>query len=256
MNDRVDVAVRFAPVRVVAAPDGGMRVAVATDANRGDAQLAARLHRPGVVRDALMALGDALGSDLRRKANDRADYLAVSDRARQGRLEGRVGRAEGVSRAAIRDRCEARRAARSGAHGRGRRAAHRGDVARRVDVRTARVASAGGTGRCGSPRRFGIARTARAFVALDAAAFAAIAPHSRLSHDDARVRADHRRRSNATRARADALAARVRPDASRVAARRRSVRAVAGRSLQRAARAAHAQGEDRAARTALRARAG
>src|SRR5580698_1172803 len=65
-----------------------MRVAVATDANRGDAQLAARLHRPGVVRDALMALGDALGSDLRRKANDRADYLQYL-----------IARGKGVSKA-------------------------------------------------------------------------------------------------------------------------------------------------------------
>ncbi len=88
MNERVDVAVRFAPVRVAAAPDGGMRVAVATDANRGDAQLAARLHRPGVVRDALMALADALGSDLRRKANDRADYLQYL-----------IARGKGVSKA-------------------------------------------------------------------------------------------------------------------------------------------------------------
>jgi hypothetical protein len=75
VTDRVDIAVGFAPVRVTSSPDGGMRVAIATDANRGDAHLAARLHRPGVVRDALMAIGDALGSDLRRKANDRADYL-------------------------------------------------------------------------------------------------------------------------------------------------------------------------------------
>jgi SWIM zinc finger len=88
MSDRIDVAVGFAPVRVQAAPDGGMRVAIATDANRGEAHLAARLHRPGVVRDALLALGDALGSDLRRKANDRADYLQYL-----------ISRGKGVSKA-------------------------------------------------------------------------------------------------------------------------------------------------------------
>jgi hypothetical protein len=88
MSDRIDVAVGFAPVHVQAAPDGGMRVAIATDANRSAARLAARLHRPGVVRDALMALGDALGSDLRRKANDRADYLQYL-----------ISRGKGVSKA-------------------------------------------------------------------------------------------------------------------------------------------------------------
>ena len=76
MTERVDIPVRLAPPRVDVAADGAMRIAIATDGARADASLAARLHRPGVVRDALLALGDALGSDLRRKANDRADYLA------------------------------------------------------------------------------------------------------------------------------------------------------------------------------------
>jgi len=48
---------------------------LATDPER-PAGIAARLHRPGVTRDALLAMGDVLASDLRRKANDRADYLA------------------------------------------------------------------------------------------------------------------------------------------------------------------------------------
>jgi hypothetical protein len=52
-----------------------MRITLPVDAERGVPHLAARLHRPGVVRDALLALGDVLGSDLRRKATDRADYL-------------------------------------------------------------------------------------------------------------------------------------------------------------------------------------
>ncbi|HEY0253177.1 MAG TPA: hypothetical protein VGC41_16700, partial [Kofleriaceae bacterium] len=77
-NERLDVPVAFAPPSVKVAEDGAMRIAIATDGNRsvnGTAQLAARLHRPGVMRDALLAVGDVLGSDLRRKANDRADYL-------------------------------------------------------------------------------------------------------------------------------------------------------------------------------------
>lgn len=74
-NDRLDVPVSFAPPTVTVGEDGAMRIAIATDGNRAEAKLAARLHRPGVMRDALLAVGDVLGSDLRRKANDRADYL-------------------------------------------------------------------------------------------------------------------------------------------------------------------------------------
>src|SRR5262249_13994122 len=70
------VPVSFAPTKVTTAPDGAMRVRLATDNERSAARLAARLHRPGVVRDALLAMGDVLASDLRRKATDRADYLA------------------------------------------------------------------------------------------------------------------------------------------------------------------------------------
>lgn len=75
MNDKLDVPVSFAPVATTVAADGAMRITIPVDAQRGDVQLAARLHRPGVARDALLALGDVLGSDLRRKATDRADYL-------------------------------------------------------------------------------------------------------------------------------------------------------------------------------------
>ncbi len=56
--------------------DGQMSLALPVDAGRPGPRLAARLHRPAVVRDALLALGDVLGSDLRRKASDRSDYLA------------------------------------------------------------------------------------------------------------------------------------------------------------------------------------
>ena len=75
MSERIDVSVAFAPTKVAIAADGGMRLSIATDGQRAGANLGARLHRPGVARDALLAIGDVLGSDLRRKANDRADYL-------------------------------------------------------------------------------------------------------------------------------------------------------------------------------------
>ena len=76
MTDTLDVPVAFGASRVVTAPDGSMRVVVPTDAESGDVELVARLHRPGVVRDALLAMADVLASDLGRKPTDRADYLA------------------------------------------------------------------------------------------------------------------------------------------------------------------------------------
>src|SRR5262245_64355798 len=76
MSETLPVPVSFAPTKVATAPDGALRIRLATDNERAGAQLAARLHRPGVIRDALLALGDVLASDLRRKATDRADYLA------------------------------------------------------------------------------------------------------------------------------------------------------------------------------------
>ncbi len=75
MSEKLDIPVDFAPVKTVIAADGAVRITLPVDAERGNVQLAARLHRPGVVRDALLAVGDVLGSDLRRKATDRADYL-------------------------------------------------------------------------------------------------------------------------------------------------------------------------------------
>jgi hypothetical protein len=74
VSDTLDVPVAFGAARSTVGADGTMRVSVSTDDKRG-AKLAARLHRPGVVRDALLAMGDVLSSDLRRKATDRADYL-------------------------------------------------------------------------------------------------------------------------------------------------------------------------------------
>src|SRR5215467_9490974 len=75
MTETLQVPVAFSASRVVTAPDGAMRVVVPTDGER-PIDLAARLHRPGVARDALLAMGDVLASDLRRKPTDRADYLA------------------------------------------------------------------------------------------------------------------------------------------------------------------------------------
>src|SRR5262245_42001286 len=75
-SDNLTVPVSFGATSVRVAADGGMRVAIPTDGERGGARLAARLHRPGVVRDALLAMGDVLASERRRKATDRAEYLA------------------------------------------------------------------------------------------------------------------------------------------------------------------------------------
>src|SRR6185295_1199502 len=74
--ETLEVPVAFGAASSAVGPDGSVRVRVPTDGARGAASLAARLHRPGVVRDALLAMGDVLSSDLRRKATDRADYLA------------------------------------------------------------------------------------------------------------------------------------------------------------------------------------
>ncbi len=73
--DKLTVPVSFAPATVTTTRRE-TRLRIPTDGQRATAQLAARLHRPGVVRDALLAMGDVLASDLRRKATDRADYLA------------------------------------------------------------------------------------------------------------------------------------------------------------------------------------
>ncbi len=86
--DKLEVPVAFAEPTVKIAADGAMRISIATDGQRATPQLAARLHRPGVARDAFLAVGDVLGSDLRRKANDRADYLQYL-----------IARGKGVSKA-------------------------------------------------------------------------------------------------------------------------------------------------------------
>jgi hypothetical protein len=55
--------------------EGSFRLRLRSDGLRA-AGIVAELDRPGVVRDALLALGEVLASDLRRKASDRSDYLA------------------------------------------------------------------------------------------------------------------------------------------------------------------------------------
>ena len=76
MTDTIAVPVAFGPALVTTGEDGAMRVALPSDGERGEVALSARLHRPGVVRDALLAMGDVLTSDLTRKPADRAEYLA------------------------------------------------------------------------------------------------------------------------------------------------------------------------------------
>ena len=52
------------------------RLQLPTDGVRSGARLTAELERPGVVRDALLTMGEILQSDLRYRPTDRADYLA------------------------------------------------------------------------------------------------------------------------------------------------------------------------------------
>ena len=76
MSETLSTPVAYGPAKATTTPDGAMRITIPTDATRGDVELSARLHRPGVLRDALLALGDVLSADLTRKPTDRADYLA------------------------------------------------------------------------------------------------------------------------------------------------------------------------------------
>ena len=71
-----DVRVRYAEAAAPIADEGSFRLRLHTDGVRGQSRLVAKLERPGVVRDALLTLGEILASDLRFKAQDRSDYLA------------------------------------------------------------------------------------------------------------------------------------------------------------------------------------
>jgi hypothetical protein len=70
------VRVRYAEPAGPVAGDGSFRLGLYTDGVRGQSRLVARLARPGVVRDALLTMGEVLASDLRFRASDRSDYLA------------------------------------------------------------------------------------------------------------------------------------------------------------------------------------
>lgn len=70
------VRVRYAEPASPVTDDGSYRLHLPTDGVRGDCRLSAKLARPGVVRDALLTVGEILASDLRFKASDRSDYLA------------------------------------------------------------------------------------------------------------------------------------------------------------------------------------
>lgn len=70
------VRVRYAEPAGPIAGDGSFRLCLYTDGVRAQSRLIASLARPGVVRDALLTLGEVLASDLRFRASDRSDYLA------------------------------------------------------------------------------------------------------------------------------------------------------------------------------------
>jgi SWIM zinc finger len=72
----IDLVHHYPERLAVEVDDRAMSLRLPTDGQRSGPSLTARLHRPAVVRDALLAMGDVLGSDLRRKASDRSDYLA------------------------------------------------------------------------------------------------------------------------------------------------------------------------------------
>jgi hypothetical protein len=71
-----EVKVRYAEAPDPISDEGTYFLSLPTDGERAAAKLRASLTRPGVVRDALLTLGDILASDLRFKARDRSDYLA------------------------------------------------------------------------------------------------------------------------------------------------------------------------------------
>ena len=71
-----NVRVRYAEQTAPVTDDDSYRLRMPTDGIRGDCHLVAQLTRPGVVRDALLTVGEILASDLRFKASDRSDYLA------------------------------------------------------------------------------------------------------------------------------------------------------------------------------------
>lgn len=71
----LEVQTRLAAPALAAQPDGSLCLRWPTDGLRPEAQLEAQLLQPLLFRELLLALGEILGSDLRRKASDRSDYL-------------------------------------------------------------------------------------------------------------------------------------------------------------------------------------
>lgn len=76
MTDFAEVTLQYGSGPSVDQKDDALSLYLPTDAVRGEAQLTAVVKRPGVVRDALVTMGEILAQDLRRKASDRSDYLA------------------------------------------------------------------------------------------------------------------------------------------------------------------------------------
>jgi len=76
MTSQTEVRVRYAPATDPVAEGDAFRLRIPTDGIRSDCGLTAQLERPGVVRDALLTMGEILTSDLRFRPRSRADYLA------------------------------------------------------------------------------------------------------------------------------------------------------------------------------------
>lgn len=75
-SQAAEVRVRYAPAADPVAEGDAFRLRIPTDGIRAGCALTAELQRPGVVRDALLTMGEILTSDLRFRPRSRADYLA------------------------------------------------------------------------------------------------------------------------------------------------------------------------------------
>lgn len=75
-SQAAEVRVRYAPATDPVAEGDAFRLRIPTDGIRAGCTLTAELQRPGVVRDALLTMGEILTSDLRFRPRSRADYLA------------------------------------------------------------------------------------------------------------------------------------------------------------------------------------
>lgn len=75
-SQTAEVRVRYAAATDPVAEGDSFRLRIPTDGVRADCRLVAKLQRPGVVRDALLTMGEILNSDLRFRPRSRADYLA------------------------------------------------------------------------------------------------------------------------------------------------------------------------------------